>query len=197
MTSKILLERAAALLVAGNEKFEGTLGKLIEEYELKPIVLPIFKTINLGRYKNIDWFKGAFVCLQNELGDLFSKLLSRVSISPEKKEIDLVKVSVRDLTGKESATCKEIYDVALSPKFGLALCEPEDAPYLRVGYQEQPAGEILYMGMEPIVSGGCHFLFYASRLGDVRWLYASNVGRAGDVWLGSYVFVFRRPRKVS
>ena len=195
MSSKTLLERAAALL--GNGKFELALGEFVEKYESKLIVLPIFKTIKLGVYKNIDQFQGVFNHLKNKISNWALKLFSKAPISSTEVEIDLVKVSVQELTGKKEATCKEICDMALSPKFGLQFCEPEDALCLRVAYQEQPENEILFMGMEPIVSGGGHCLFYAGRSGGVRWLGASHCGHAGDVWVGSGVFVFRRPRKVS
>ena len=44
------------------------------------------------------------------------------------------------------------------------------------------------------VSDGYHYLFYANRNDDVRWLNANNYGHADNVWNGNNVFVFRRPR---
>ncbi len=195
MAGETLLEKVAA--ISNNCEVRVLLENLVEKYTPKPVVLVLFKMIKLGRFKNLEQFKGGFVALANIVSDWALKLLSKVKVTETETEIDLVKASVKELTGKNKAPLKEIHEAALSPKFGLEFCEPEDAPRLREAYQEQPDGETLYMGMKSIVSDGYHDLFYVYRDGGVRLLDASHCGHPGNVWSGNGVFVFRRPRKVS
>ena len=192
---KTLLEKVSAIF--DNREVQTELEKIVEKYTAKPVVLELFKTIKLGSLKNLDQFKGAFFVLTNMIGDWAIKLLPKVKVTEVETEVDLVKLSVTELTDKDEAPLKEIHEAALSPKFGLEFCEPEDALCLRAAYQEQPEGESLYMGMKSIVLGGYRGLFYVYRDGDVRWLGANFCGHPGNVWRGNEVFVFRRPRKVS
>ena len=179
---------------------------LLESAEaIRKIELPLFKTIKLGQYEGIDQLLGVLVFLKNRISDFNYELLQKVEITKKEKEVDFVKASVRQLTGKAKATTLEVYEAALGPKFGLRFCRPEDVFYLRVAYQGQPkygGGSEIYMGMKPIRLGDNRdrFLFRVSRRDNgVRLIYADALYCCSNfTWCGSNVFVFRRPRnKVS
>lgn len=59
----------------------------------------------------------------------------------------------------------------------IELCEPEDGPQLRIQYEDQPNGEVLWMAMERITdSEGQPSLFAVERSpGGKRWLRTGKV----------------------
>jgi hypothetical protein len=75
---------------------------------------------------------------------------------------------------------------------GLGLCPAEVGPQWRLQYADQPMGEWILVGMEPISdSDGYLKVFDVARLEDGRWLYG-NDGRPGGVWYGDNRWAFRR-----
>lgn len=99
-------------------------------------------------------------------------MIHGMTISSTESEIKIVKISARDLGFKKAASRAAIYDCARG--HGLYLVPAEVGPQLRIVYRDQPLGEWLLMGMEPIASGvGTSDIFVlASNLG------ALNIGTA-------------------
>jgi len=83
--------------------------------------------------------------------------------------IETVQLIVRGM-GAKSNQVKDIFERA--KELGLELCPPEVGPALRETYREQPNGEYVYIGMEPITDPAgypCVFDVYRGDDGD-RWL---------------------------
>lgn len=62
--------------------------------------------------------------------------------------------------------------------FIIELCEPEDGPQLRIQYEDQPNGEVLWMAMERITDSEGHPSLFAVERSDggKRWLRTGRVG---------------------
>jgi len=130
-----------------------------------------------------------------DIGDYANDILGKpeFTVVTEETEIDLVNVSVKELTGKNKAPLKEVFAQAMAR--GLQLCPNQVGPELRLQYEDQPEGEWLIIGMEPITdSDGYLKLFHVERHGDVLWLYA-HYDFPDSPWHGSYRLVFVLPRK--
>ena len=158
--------------------------------------LGVFKTIKLGTGpKTADDFRKAIKDCGMEISDWANDILGKpaFNVATEETEVDLVVISVAELGFKKGAKLKDIY--ARAKELGLELCPNEVGPQLRLQYADQPKGEWLVIGMEPIAgSDGTLTLFRVEHVGDVLWL-RSDYGYPGRVWLGSVRFVFVRPRK--
>ena len=85
-------------------------------------------------------------------------------------------------------TWKEICDRAL--ELGFELCPNEIGPQLRLQYADQPKGEWLLIGMEPItVSDGHLLVFLVAHDGDGQWLHGL-LGYPDYRWNAGSRFVF-------
>ncbi len=193
-----LMAQLTSLVLGGDSKLFAELEQLVAKQAAEAQrELPTFMHLKLGVMKSAEQFLNVFAFLVNKAGDWAKLVLNKISFTQEEVELELVKVSVHELTSKEQPTWAEIRDAALGSKFGLQLCPPDVGPALRAAYQNQPDGQILYVGMEPIVLDGDHRLFFVERCGDVRWLCADYYGHPANVWDGDDMFVFVRPRKAS
>lgn len=111
------------------------------------------------------------------------------TVLEDKEQIDLVKLTVRDLGFPKGATTDEIYEKA--KELGLELCPAETGPYLRLQYKDQPMNEYLRIGMKQITdTSGDPNIFGVYRRSDGAWLndYWAN---PTDEWLPGHEFVFR------
>jgi len=147
--------------------------KAIKNYQVD--LFPVWKTIQFGTGLNsADDFrqalKGAGCNISNWANDILGK--PDFTVAEEKKELNLVIKSVRDLGFPKGATTRQIYERATSQ--GLGLCPAEVGPQLRLQYTDQPKGEWLLIAMEPIKDSDGDPVVFA-------------VGRrdGGDFWLGT------------
>ena len=157
----------------------------------------VWKTIKLGTkgLKTADDFRKAIKSAGMNIGDWGNDILGKpaFTVSDTEVEVDLVNVSVGELGFKRGAPRKDIIAKALS--LGLELCPNEVGPQLRLQYADQPKGEWLLVGMEPIaVSDGSLDVFDVAHDDDKRWLHGS-LGDPDRVWNAGYRFVFVRSRK--
>jgi hypothetical protein len=117
-------------------------------------------------------------------------ILQKVEFSTEAKSYDLVSFSIADLGFPGGATTSEIFERA--GQYDLELCSAEVGPLLRLQYPDQPRGEYLIIGMEPIVGrDGDPYMFLVHHIGDEQWLYAYD-GKPGFEWSSDRRFVFAR-----
>lgn len=141
---------------------------------------------------------------KNEVGDYARDIMGKSAfvIAPSAGQVDLVILTLRDL----GLTSNPRTDAFLTKEFCakwsaenldgyvIELCEPEDGPQLRLQYQDQPKGEVLYIAMERIaVSDGSPSVFRVERRverGGGRWLHA-GWARPGDWWPLGLRVVFR------
>lgn len=155
-----------------------------------------FRTLKLGTgISDGDGFRSALKDAELRIGDLANDILGKpaFTVSPEAKEVELVVVSVADLGFKNTATRKDIY--ARANELGLDLCPAEVGPQLRLQYTDQPKGEWLIIGMEPIDISLRQFrIFDVERIhNDERWLSSDN-GDPVHVWHATdrWVFLHRK-----
>jgi len=157
----------------------------------------IRETIKLGDLKTAEEFREA---LKNE-GFKISDWVNDTIGKSAGTEVDLVMVTVGELGLWEGAREEEIYKRA--KEFGLELCSVEVGLQLRLQYKDQPDGEWVLIGIEPIT-------------GSVNSLRVFAMGHSNsELWLCSYwgtpdgicfpdgvcspnvkwVFCYPRPRK--
>lgn len=159
-------------------------------------VFQIWKTISVGgtdvkallkQLKNNNCF------VSDWAQDIMGKPAFKTS--KDSHEVSFVKVQVKDLGFTEMPTTVELFDCDRLAKYGLDLCDPEDAPHIRLADQEQPKGTWYWIAMEPISdSDGRPRVFAVERRGDGgRWLHAYYTS-PGDRWplVSTIVFRFRR-----
>jgi len=157
---------------------------------------PTWKTIKLGTgFKNAADFRKALKDCGMRIGDWGNDILGKpeFTVVAGETEVDLVKVTVAELGFKDGARRDQIYDRA--KELGLELCPPEVGPQLRLQYKDQPNGEWILIGMEPIRrSGGGLNVFDVAHFDVGIWL-RGGYGDPDDVWGAGDRWVFVRPRK--
>lgn len=157
-------------------------------------VLEVWKTITLGTgIKDADGFNKAFkdkeMQISDWVNDIFDK--SAFTVATEKIEVNLVVVTVAELGFHKGATLKDVHEAAY--KRGLQLCPAEVGPQLRLQYTDQPRGEWLVIGMEPIAdSDGDLRLFRVGHRDSDEWL-GSEYAYPGYIWDDYRRFVFILP----
>ncbi|WGD56677.1 DUF1127 domain-containing protein [Bradyrhizobium sp. CB1650] len=111
----------------------------------------VWKTILIGTFPDSFALRNAMDAMGCGVGNSASEILARpaFALSDKKAEVQLVAVSVAELGFRgETAPLREIY--ARAQELGFALAPAEVAPQLRLQYLDQPIGEFLMIGMEPI-----------------------------------------------
>ena len=171
---------------------------VVEKSNLKPVVteardFAIWKTVTLGLKKSPKDYRKAMEKDGYRVGDYAGQILNKTEVSQTEVELDLVVVTVGELGFKDGARRDVFYARAI--ELGLQLCPAEVGPSLRLLYKDQPRGEWLRIGMEPITpSGGLPHVFGVDDGLGGRWL-RSLYGRAVSVWDAGHPWVFVRPRK--
>ncbi len=208
MSKKDMLGVSALAVVAGPlkdfaEKLSGADGsqwleafkRFLRKEEAWPKIL-IWKTIKLGTGpKTANDFRKALQDGGFLLGEWANDILGKTTFKAAKKktEIDLVVISVAELGFKNGATLQDIYQRA--QELGFDICPPEVGPQLRLQYKDQPNGEWLPIGMEPVVvSNGPLRVFSVGRDDSGLW-FDGHWGHPGAFWDPDDRWVFARPRK--
>jgi len=119
----------------------------LPEVNLKKRFSP-WRTIEIGTLtlKNLlnSVLNGKF-----KIGHFVQDLLRQTEIVAVKAEIELVNVSLLELGFENGAILAQIY--AIVSEFDLGLVPSEVGPQLLLQYPEQPFGEKLMIGMEPMM----------------------------------------------
>ena len=150
--------------------------------------LTVWKTIQLSTHKSVDDIRSDLKENGFSVTDWADDILGKVVISQERTAVNLVGVSVAELGFKEGATRTKVYDRA--QELGLELCPAEIGPQLRLQYKDQPNGEWLLIGMEPItVSAGYSVIFDVVRVNDGSRLYVA-CSRPDSFWCSDSCWVF-------
>ena len=165
----------------------------------------IWKTIQLGGYKDADAFRKAIKQAKMKISDYADDILGKPAfkVSSEKIEIILARKTVTELGFSNGATYKTICESVVGKttiidgvEYEITLCPNEVGPQLRLQYANQPKGEWLRIAMEAITdSSGDRRLFRVEQSVDGLWLDCSN-GNGDNFWDGYYAFVFCL-RKIS
>ncbi len=113
--------------------------------------VPAWKTITLGTFANSFALRNALDAVGCNVGGLAAEILARPAfvVTSTKNDVRLVTVSAAELGfTTDSVTLAAIYARAI--ELGFELAAPETGPQLRLQYFDQPIGEFLIIGMEPI-----------------------------------------------
>lgn len=157
---------------------------------------PVWKTIKLGTgLKTADDFRKAPEDKGFGISEWAKDILGKPAFKAAAKEteVDLVKVTVAELGFKNGARRGQIYERA--KELGLDLCPAEVGPQLRLQYKDQPNGEWLFIGMEPITgSDGELSVFRVLRPVSELWLFG-HYASPDSFWPPDRWWVFVRPRK--
>ncbi len=111
----------------------------------------VWKTIFVGTFADTFALRNALDAAGCSIGDLAGQILARpaFTLSVTKTSVDLFAVSAADLGfDTDAASLADIYGRA--QQVGFRLAPAEVAPQLRLQYFDQPIGEFLIIGMEPI-----------------------------------------------
>jgi uncharacterized protein YjiS (DUF1127 family) len=115
------------------------------------IDVPVWKTITVGTFSDSFALSNALGAVGCGIGNSAGEILARptFTLSATKTDVELFAVSAAELGFEtDTASLADIYTRAQQLGFGLAAAE--FAPQLRLQYFDQPAGEFLIIGMEPI-----------------------------------------------
>lgn len=109
--------------------------------------------------------------------------------SPTPTQIDIVVVKVGDLqTGKDFPTTRDMFDKA--GELGLDKVPAEVGPHYRLSHMDQPRGEWVAIGMDPITgAGGNPRVFGVEHDDRGLWLRSAWTDPSG-VWSPGREFVF-------
>jgi len=111
----------------------------------------VWKTITVGTFANSLSLRDALDAASCGIGNSAAEILARSTFAlyPTKTDVELIAVSAAELGFQtDTASLASIY--ARAQQLGLELAAAEVAPQLRLQYFEQPIGEFLIIGMEPI-----------------------------------------------
>lgn len=114
---------------------------------------PIWKTITVGTFADSIALRNALDAFGCSVGGAAAEILARptFTVSSTATNVELVAVSAAELGFKtDTATLAAVYKRAR--QLGFELVAAEIGPQLRLQYFDQPVGEFLIVGMEPIKS---------------------------------------------
>ncbi|GLR88895.1 hypothetical protein GCM10007857_56080 [Bradyrhizobium iriomotense] len=113
--------------------------------------VPVWKTITLGTFADPLALRNALDKKGCSIGGLAAEILARpaFAVSSTKTDVELVAVSAVQL-GFETDTVTLTAIYAQARQLGFELAPAEVGPQLRLQYFDQPMGEFLIIGMEPI-----------------------------------------------
>jgi hypothetical protein len=113
--------------------------------------VPVWKTITVGTFADFFALINALDAVGCGIGNSAGEILARptFTFSTTKTSVELFAVSVAELGFQtDTASLADIY--ARARQLGFVLAAAEVGPQLRLQYFEQPIGEFLIIGMEPI-----------------------------------------------
>ncbi|MET4803148.1 hypothetical protein [Bradyrhizobium sp. LB11.1] len=113
------------------------------------------------------------------------------TVSSQKMDVELVNVSPAQLgLTSNTVTLANIY--ARARQLGFELAAAEVGPQLRIQYLDQPMGEFLTIGMEPIKTWGGELIILNVANGGAGLILIGQDGRAGAEVPAATRFVFAR-----
>lgn len=113
--------------------------------------VPVWKTIKIGTFANSFALSNALDAVGCGIGNSAGEILARptFTLSATKTNVELITVSAAELGFQtDTALLADIY--ARAKQLGFGLASAEVGPQLRLQYFDQPIGEFLIIGMEPI-----------------------------------------------
>lgn len=141
--------------------------------------VPVWKTITLGTFANSFALLNALDAIGCKVGGAAAEALARPSfvVSSGRRDVELVTVSAAELGFKtDMVTLAATY--ARAKQLGFGLGAAEIGPQLRLQYLDQPIGEFLIIGMEPIRTWGGELVILNVANGGAGLVLIGQDGRA-------------------
>ena len=113
--------------------------------------VPMWKTITVGTFADSFALSNALDAVGCSIGSSAGEILGRptFTLSAMKTSVELFAVSAAELGFQtDTASLADIY--ALAKQSGFELAAAEIGPQLRLQYYDQPIGEFLIIGMDPL-----------------------------------------------
>jgi hypothetical protein len=160
--------------------------------------VPVWKKITVGSFSDLLALRNALDAVGCGIGESAWEILARpaFTLSTMKTDVELLTVSAAELGFRtETASLGQIYSRA--QQLGFELAAAEIAPQLRLQYFDQPIGEYLIIGMEPIKTwkGEPEILTVAN--GGAGLILIGQDGRAdAEIFVASR-FLFVRSNKAA
>lgn len=195
-----LCDLAIKLNGQDGDEWEAALAKFLRKEpvwangQIVPSTFAVWRTVKHPATASAAYYRDSYKKKGIQIGSYADQILDKVDWSEGPDEVDIARVFVRDLGFKRATRRDAIYDKALAS--GLQKLPTWVAAQLRDEYDEQPDGEWLVAGMEPLTdSDGSPRLFRVGRDDDgERWL-DGNRGGAGLKWSPDRGFLWAVPRK--
>ncbi|WP_334529323.1 hypothetical protein [Bradyrhizobium sp. AZCC 2230] len=152
-----------------------------------------WKTISIGTFPDTFALLNALSAMGCGVGNSAAEALARpaFTLSGTSTAVTLLTVTAADLGFKgETVRLREIYELAQQLGFGLA--PPEIAPQLRLQYLDQPVGEFLVIGMNPIRTWAGEEVILTVANGGAGLILIGQDGRADAEIPVTSRFVFLR-----
>lgn len=131
----------------------------------------VWKTITIGGMSEAELLK-ALAKDGHEVSSWARDMISKpgFTVAKERESINLARAKVGEFGFTEMPNTRELWKRIR--EIG-GLCPAEVGPRLRLQYQDQPKGEVLWVAMEQITdSDGYPSVFYVERcVGGERWLF--------------------------
>lgn len=194
-----LSKDAAQRVIAQGGEFQRRVGETVRQAlrdlaaDKTTMVFPVWKSITLGFHKDAAAHRAALQAGGNRVGDHASQIMEKMEVATAEIVVDLVRLTAREMGFLRGASTVEI--CAWAEAHGLKKCPAEVGPALRQAFADQPIGEWIHVGMEPIaVSDGRPRVFRVDRDGGARGLGASWTNPTHQ-WSPGLVWVFVREKK--
>jgi uncharacterized protein YjiS (DUF1127 family) len=160
--------------------------------------VPVWKKITVGTFSNSFALRNALNALGCGVGDAAGEIIARpaFTLSDTKTDLELFTVSAAELGFQtETASLGQLY--ARAQQLGFGLAPAEIAPQLRLQYLDQPIGEFLIIGMEPIKTWNGEPVILTVANGGAGLILIGQDGRAdAEIFVGS-LFVFVRSNEAA
>jgi hypothetical protein len=159
---------------------------------------PVWKTIAIGTTTSTFGLRNALDAASCGVGDLAEQVLARpaFTVSRTRLDVDLVSVSAAELGFRgRTAPLADIY--AQAQKLGFELASAEIGPQLRLQYFDQPIGEFLHIGMEPMRTWTGEPVILVVANGGAGLILVGQDGEAEAAIPVTSRFVFVRRRDVA
>ncbi|AMA57145.1 hypothetical protein BCCGELA001_13390 [Bradyrhizobium sp. CCGE-LA001] len=155
-----------------------------------------WRTIAIGSFADPIRLRNALHGMGCNVGGQAAEILARpaFTVSPQKKDVELVVVSPAQLGfASDTTTLADVY--ARAREFGFELVAAEVGPQLRIQYLDQPMGEFLVIGMEPIKTWSGEPVILNVANGGAGLILIGQDGRAEAGIPATSRFVFARSRQ--
>ncbi|MEH2494605.1 uncharacterized protein YjiS (DUF1127 family) [Bradyrhizobium sp. AZCC 1678] len=160
--------------------------------------VPAWKKISVGTFANSFALRNALSAKGCAVGSSAREILARpaFTLSASKTVVELFAVSAAELGFEtETASLGQIY--ARAQQLGFELAAAEIAPQLRLQYLDQPVGEFLIIGMEPIKTWQAEPVILTVANGGAGLILIGQDGRLDAQIATTSRFLFVQPNKAA